>query len=223
MKQRQGKYVMLKKSLLLGALLAGLVGCESAYYSAWEKVGVHKRDIMVDRIEDVRESQQDVKEQFSSALERFTAELNFDGGELEAVYNALNAEYEDSRSEADTLSKRIDAVEGVAEALFDEWQTELNQYSSASLRRQSSDQLKQTRRQYTQMLNTMHTAERKMAPVLNTLQDQVLFLKHNLNARAIASLKTEFKGLKKDIQRLIGDMEHSIKAADTFLATLKQS
>jgi len=214
---------MLKKGLLLSFLLVGVVGCESAYYGAWEKVGVHKRDIMVDRIEEVRESQQDVKEQFSSALERFTAELHFDGGELEEVYKTLNTEYEDSRSEADTLSKRIDAVEGVAEALFDEWQTELDQYSSASLRRQSSDKLKQTRRQYTKMLNAMHNAERKMTPVLDTLQDQVLFLKHNLNARAIASLKTEFKGLKKDIQRLISDMENSIKAADTFLATLKQS
>lgn len=214
---------MLKRSLLLGFLLAGLVGCESAYYGAWEKVGVHKRDIMVDRIEDVRESQQDVKEQFSSALERFTVELNFDGGELEAIYKALNDEYEESRLEADTLSERIDAVEGVAEALFDEWQVELDQYSSASLKRQSADQLKQTRRQYAQMLSAMHNAERKMAPVLGTLQDQVLFLKHNLNARAIASLKTEFKGLRKDIQRLIGDMENSIKAADTFLATLKQS
>jgi len=214
---------MLKKSVLLCFLLIGLTGCESAYYSAWEKVGVHKRDIMVDRIEDVRESQQDVKEQFSSALERFTAELNFDGGELEAIYKALNDEYENSRSEADTLSKRIDAVEGVAEALFDEWQVELDQYSSASLKRQSAAQLKQTRRQYAQMLSAMHNAERKMEPVLSTLQDQVLFLKHNLNARAIASLKTEFKGLKKDIQRLIGDMENSIKAADTFLATLKQS
>jgi hypothetical protein len=214
---------MLNKRLVLALLLVGLVGCESTYYGAWEKLGVHKRDIMVDRIEDVRESQQDVKEQFSSALERFTAELNFNGGELETVYKALNSEYEDSRSEADTLSQRIDAVEGVAQALFDEWQVELDQYSSASLRRQSAEQLKQTRRQYAQMLSAMHNAERKMAPVLDTLQDQVLFLKHNLNARAIASLKTEFKGLKKDIQRLIGDMEHSIQAADTFLATLKQS
>ena len=214
---------MIKRFLMAAFLFAGLAGCESAYYGAWEKVGVHKRDIMVDRIEDVRESQQDVKEQFSSALERFTHELNFDGGALESVYKTLNGEYEDSRSEANALSERIDAVEAVAEALFDEWQAELNQYSSANLRRQSSDQLKQTRRQYTQMLSTMHNAERKMTPVLDTLQDQVLFLKHNLNARAITSLKVEFGSLKKDIQRLIGDMENSIKAADIFLATLKQS
>lgn len=213
---------MLNKYILV-ALLMSLIACESTYYSAWEKVGVHKRDIMVDRIEDVRESQQDVKEQFSSALERFTHELNFNGGELETVYKALDAEYQDSRSEADALSERIESVENVAAALFAEWQAELKQYSNASLRRQSEQQLQQTRRQYTKMLRAMHTAEGKMQPVLDTLQDQVLFLKHNLNARAIASLKTEFGGLKQDIERLIGDMEISIKAADTFLATLKKS
>lgn len=206
--------------LLVVIMAFTLAACESAYYSAWEQIGVHKRDIMVDRIEDVRDAQEDVKEQFSSALERFTHELNFDGGELEQVYKTLNGEYEDSRSEAERLSARIEAVEEVAEALFDEWQTELNQYSSASLRRQSQQQLQQTQSQYQRMLKAMHNAESKMKPVLSTLQDQVLFLKHNLNARAIASLKNEFGGLKQDIQRLIGDMETSIQAADSFLATL---
>ncbi len=214
---------MLNKSWVALLLLITLSGCESAYYSSMEKIGIHKRDIMVDRIEDVRESQQDVKEQFNSALERFTYELNFNGGELEDVYNALNSEYEDSKDEAEELSQRIDAVENVAEALFSEWQAELTEYSNATYRRQSAEDLKQTRRQYTQMLSSMRYAESKMAPVLDALQDQVLFLKHNLNARAIASLKTEFGGLKRDIERLLGDMESSIKAADAFLATLKQS
>ena len=31
-----------------------LTGCQSAYYSAMEQVGYHKRDIMVDRVEDAK-------------------------------------------------------------------------------------------------------------------------------------------------------------------------
>ena len=38
------------------------VGCSRAYYGAMEKVGVHKRDIMVDRVESARDAQQDAKE-----------------------------------------------------------------------------------------------------------------------------------------------------------------
>ena len=215
---------MLKlRALLVVVCLLLVAGCETAYYNAMEKVGVHKRDILVDRVEEVRDAQVDVKEQFSSALERFTHELNFDGGDLQAAYDLISEEYEDSQSRADALSARINSVEDVAEDLFAEWSDELEQYSSANLRRQSESQLRDTRRQYQQMLKAMRTAESKMAPVLTTLKDQTLFLKHNLNARAIASLKTEFGSLKRDINVLIKDVEASIAAADKFMSELTQS
>ncbi|MEC8428661.1 MAG: DUF2959 family protein, partial [Pseudomonadota bacterium] len=152
---------------------------------------------------------------------RFTVELNFDGGELEKVYRTLDEEYQDSLSRAEDLSANIDKVEDVAADLFEEWEQELDQYSNASLKRQSARQLRETKAHYKKMLSAMHSAEKKMFPVLETLHDQVLFLKHNLNARAIASLKGEFGTLKRDIQRLIADMEKSIKASESFMETLQ--
>ena len=44
---------------LLGILLVS--GCETAYYSAMEQVGVHKRDILVDRVDEASEAQEDAK------------------------------------------------------------------------------------------------------------------------------------------------------------------
>ncbi len=211
------------KQIVVGlTILFALSGCETAYYGAMEKVGLHKRDILVDRIEEVRDSQINVKEQFSSALERFTHELNFDGGELAEAYDLVNDEYEDSQTRADELKTNIDSVESVAEALFDEWNTELQEYSNSSLRRQSASKLKDTRRNYERMLKAMRATETKMTPVLDTLRDQSLYLKHNLNARAIASLKSEFSTLKRDIHVLIKDVETSIAAADRFMASLEE-
>jgi hypothetical protein len=43
--------------ILTFALL--LSACESAYYDALEKVGVHKREILIDRIETAQESQEE--------------------------------------------------------------------------------------------------------------------------------------------------------------------
>jgi hypothetical protein len=60
-----------------------------------------------------------------------------------------------------------------------------------------------------------------MDPVLATFHDQVLFLKHNLNARAIASLDTTNNTLQADISRLIADMEASIKESESFIKSLK--
>lgn len=47
--------------------------------------------------------------------------------------------------------------------------------------------------------------------------DQVLFLKHNLNARAIASLKGNVASIESDIAVLIREMEASIREANRFI------
>lgn len=150
-------------------MLALLLGsCESTYYDAMEQIGIHKRDILIDRIVDAQEAQQDGQVQFKNALEQFRSVVNFDGGELETIYDRLNGEYEDSVSAAEEIRDRIDAVESVADALFDEWTTKLGQYRSANLRRESERQLKNTKTRYTRLLTAMRRAERSIEPVLAT-------------------------------------------------------
>jgi len=204
--------------VLLMLLLSG--GCQKAYYSTMEKFGVHKRDIMVERVEEARDSQEEAKEQFQSALEQFSTVLNFKGGKLEDKYKTLQAEYDESEAKAADVNKRIDAVEDVSEALFDEWEDELGQYSSASLRRDSQQKMVQTRIQYVQLITAMRKAEAKIAPVLRAFRDQVLYLKHNLNAQAITSLQSELVGVESDIADLIQEMEKSIGEANSFIKTM---
>jgi septal ring factor EnvC (AmiA/AmiB activator) len=197
-----------------------LAGCQSAYYAAWEKLGVEKRDILVDRVEDARESQEDAQEQFASALEQFSALINFDGGELQDVYEQLNDEYESSSAAADAVTARIDSVESVAEALFDEWNAELDSYTNANLRRDSERQLKQTQRRYAQLVRSMRNAEQTMQPVLASLKDNVLYLKHNLNASAIGALQGELTTIRNDVNRLIKEMNAAIVQSDEFIKSI---
>lgn len=209
-----------RTSVLLTFLL--LVGCQSAYYGALEKVGIHKRDVLVSRIEKSRDAQQEAKEQFASALEQFKSVVQFDGGDLERLYDELNSEYEASQQAADQIKSRIEDVENVAEALFEEWEKELTQYTSASLKRKSAEQLRQTKRRYQSMLKTMKSAERSMYPVLNVFKDQVLFLKHNLNAQAVASIKNEIRSIESNVSQLISQMNHSIDKANQFIQSMEQ-
>ena len=208
--------------LIATAIIAMLVltGCQSAYYAAWEKVGVEKRDILVDRVENAKESQEDAQEEFSSALEAFSAVVAFKGGELEDVYNKLNSEYENSLSAANEVSSRIDKVEGVAEALFDEWEDELEKYQNASLKRESTEKLRDTERRYSALIKTMRKAESRMAPVLSAFQDNVLYLKHNLNASAIGALQGELSTIQNDVDQLIEQMNSAIAESDAFIAAM---
>lgn len=206
----------------LTVLLLLSSGCQKAYYNTMEQFGYHKRDLMASRVTKARDAQEETKEQFETALERFRSVLAFDGGKLEDKYEQLNAEFERSEEKSELVSKRIDDVEDVAEALFEEWEAELKQYSSDSLRRSSMQKLKRTQQQYNQLIGAMKRAEKKIDPVLSAFRDQVLFLKHNLNAQAIASLKSELKNVESDVAVLIRDMEKSIREADAFISEMQK-
>lgn len=202
--------------------IVSIPACSSIYYSSLESIGIPKRNVMVYRVEKARDTQEETKEQFKSALKQFTALTQFDGGDLESQYNKLNSEYEASVDQAQEVRKRIDDIEDVSEALFDEWETEIEQYSSASLKRNSESQLADTRRHYQQLIRAMNRAEAKIEPVLAVFRDQVLFLKHNLNARAIASLKGELRTVESDVSSLIAAMEKSINEANAFIQVIEK-
>ncbi len=198
-----------------------LTACTTMYLEGLEKVGIPKRDVMVYRVEKARDTQQETKEQFKSALEQFTAATNFSGGDLEATYNRLNDAYEASVSKAEEVRTRIADIESVSEALFTEWKQEITQYSSAALRQSSQRKLDTTQTHYHQLIASMKQAEAKIEPILRVFQDQVMFLKHNLNARAIASLKGELGTIQSDVSALITSMEKSINEANAFISTME--
>jgi hypothetical protein len=211
----------MKHSLPLFAVLALLVavssGCSSIYYKTWEKLGWEKRDILVDRVKDARDDQEAAKKQFQTTLDQFKAVTNFNGGDLEAKYKKLSSSYDDCASRAQAVSDRIKSVEKVANDMFAEWQDELKQYNNQQLRSASEKELSDTKARYQQLIGIMKQAESKMSPVLGAFHDQVLFLKHNLNAQAIASLQTTAASIQSDVEKLIADMNNSINEANAFI------
>jgi hypothetical protein len=209
------------RKLLVLSLILFVTGCESAYYDAMERLGIPKREILVDRISEAQQAQQEGQQQFVDALEQFRSVVNFDGGELQQVYDNLNAEFEASEDSAETIRNRIGAVESVAEALFDEWEDELDEYTNTSLRRDSEQQLRATRTRYARLIDAMHRAEATLDPVLDGLRDNVLYLKHNLNARAVTSLSGELDTINTDVEQLIMAMQAAIAESERFIAEMQ--
>ncbi len=208
------------KKLTLFILIISLSSCSSAYYKALEKFGYEKRDLLKSRVIAAKDEQLEAKEQFQSSLEKLSSLINFNGGSLEDKYLETKADYEDSEAKARDVSKKIDSIESVAEDLFAEWEDEIQQYSSSKLRANSQQKLRQTKTRYSPLINSMRKAESKMQPVLFALKDQMLYLKHNLNAQAVSSIKGEFGLIQADINSLIREMNVSIAEADKFVSSL---
>ncbi len=212
---------MLKFLLQIGFVVFFTTGCSQIYYAGMEKVGVHKRDIMVDRVENVQDSQEDAQEEFKSALEQFGSLVTIKESDLKKAYKNFSEQYEDAKEASEDLSKDINKLEDVSLALFKEWEEEITQYQNAKLKSQSKTKLRDTKAKYKKMMQSMRKSEKSMKPILATFYDNVLTLKHSLNAQAIGALQGEFNSLKGNVNVLIGQMNTSIKESNKFIQEMQ--
>ncbi|HLH02547.1 MAG TPA: DUF2959 family protein [Bryobacteraceae bacterium] len=213
----------MRKSAVLALSCLLLSSCSILYFSAMEHLGKQKRDILVQRILAVRKDQQATQEQLKTTLEAFKEVTGFQGGDLEKVYNRLNKEYERCQSRADKLKGRVDSVDQVAQAMFREWDGEIRSMRNRSLRDQSESLLLTARQQHAQYMRKMRRTEENIQPVLQAFHDQVIFLKHNLNARAISSLKKTSAQIDAQASALIRDIDASSQEADRYIQTLSRA
>jgi hypothetical protein len=214
--------VKLTLMILLLAIPFAFSACDTAYINAMDKMGYAKRDLLSSRVKSARDAQADAKKDIQSALDQFGQVVTYQGGDLEATYKKLKSELQRSEDSAEAVRNRIEAVENVADSLFAEWKTELGQYSNADLRRRSEAKLSQTKNRYNDMLGAMKRAEQRIDPVLRPLRDHVLYLKHNLNARALAAMKGELVKVDAQVDQLVREMNRSIAEADKFIQIMER-
>ena len=207
--------------LFLVAVSAALTSCNSVYYSAMEKIGYEKRDLLIRAVKKARGEQKEAGEEFTDALTELKKISGFHGGSLEKAYDSFKAEFDDCERQAAAVRTQVAEVDQVAKDLFREWEREAKQYESATLAADSRRKLADTRARFTQLSRSLHTAEASMDPVLRQFRDQVLYLKHNLNAAAIGSLRGTADNIQTSINRLLDQMNRSIAEADRFIQTLQ--
>ncbi len=216
----QFRYFPLITGVALLCLLS-LTGCTTIYNATMEGVfGYEKRELFKKSVTALQSEQKDAQKEFKDALTRLKELYRFQGGELESVYEKVKSSYERCDGEAKAVHSRIESMEDLAKSMFSEWEKEIQQYSNPNLAATSREQLRQTKERYVQLSKTVREAEASMQPVLRQLKDNVLFLKHNLNASAIGSLQGEATGIQKQIEELLTQMNTAITASDSFIKSL---
>ena len=206
---------------LLGLTTALLLtGCTRTYYKAMATFGKEKRDILVSRVKDSRKDQQQAKEQIKTTMEKFQELTGFQGGSLGKSYKELNSQYEKAADSAQKLHDRINSIDQVSSDMFKEWQKEIDGMENRKLKQQSAAMLRDSRLQEASYIKSMRQTEARMTPVLKAFQDQVTFLKHNLNARAIGSLKGTSARISTDVDVLLTQLDGSMAQADALINSL---
>lgn len=208
---------------VLGLAVLTLPHCSQTYYSVWETFGKDKRDLLRDKVEAVRDQQKETKEQFEDALTRMRKAYGTGGGDLEKMYDTIKADYDQSAAQAKALSDRIARVEKVGNDLFAEWSEEIDEIKDARLKSDSRAKLASTKQRFETMRAAMHRSEKSMTPVLDKFHDQVLYLKHNLNAQAVGNLGGEVKNIERSLTELSKAMNRSIAESEAFIKSLPEN
>lgn len=218
----------MKTIILIIIMSTGLFSCISSIkdavketkYSAYELIGMEKRDLFKRQVKEANSDQKETSESFANALEKLKSIYGFDGGELERKYHSLENSYQSAERKTGEVHRSIAQVETVAKDLFTEWAAEIKQMQSENLKASSRARLSETQKKYNNFYTNLKSSEKKIDPVLAKLKDQVIYLKHNLNAQAITGLKKESVKIQSDIESLMTEMNNSMKSADEFIKTI---
>lgn len=211
------------KKLLIGALsLFFLCSCTTVYYKSWELLGREKRDLLSSNIESLKGEQEDAKEEFSDVLERMRSEYVGEKQSLAETYSDFKSDYDDIKDEVDDVTSRLNRIDGLAKALFKEWLVEANEFDSREYRRKSLAKRGETMRSFNKYMKSTRALEAGMNQSLKSLQDEVVFLKHNLNSQIVSQFNVKLATLEKDMEKIIGKIEKSIEGTDSYIKEIRR-
>jgi DNA-binding transcriptional regulator YbjK len=204
---------------LLLALLC--TSCSTVYYNFWEFLGQEKRELLQSELENITEDQSDAKDEFADTLSKIRSEYSYKEGKLEKTYDELSTDYNSLNDNAKSLSKRIEKAQEIASDLFSEWKSEAKKITNTKFRKDSLSKRVITMTKFKLTVKAIKNVESKMKKVLVKLNDRVLFLKHNLNAKAIGKVKIELMNIEGDIIALIKQINESNEQANSFIKDIK--
>lgn len=210
-------YLYLLSSILAFSLMNG---CATVYYDVWEALGQEKRDLLRSNILKTKKDHHKVEDQFEDTLAKVRATYKLKNPKLESLYDTFKEDYQLSKSKAEQLSRRIETVNNIAQDLFSEWKTESSKIKNDTYRKDSVKKRQLSMVRFGAMMKSMREVEKSLGPVLTKLNDQVLYLKHNLNASSIGAFKGELNSVETEIKNLIAEIQQSNKQADKFIAQL---
>lgn len=194
--------------------------CSTVYYNLWETLGKEKRDLLEMNMQSANEDQEDIEKEYKDSLDRIRKKYSFKEGELEQTYDRLSDDYEDIKNKQDDFSEKLKLISDIAYDLFDEWKKEARALDNKTYKRNSLRKLSSTKSSFSAVLANMKKVESRSSRILKKFHDQVIYIKHNLNAKIVGNLRTELNLLESEMTELIKEIQASRVQATKFISTL---
>ncbi|MEO8601876.1 MAG: DUF2959 family protein [bacterium] len=198
----------------------GLAGCSTVYYAAMEQLGWEPRDVLVSRVETARDALAEAKTRFLDALGAARAVQQATGRDAAAAQKQLRDAYAYANARAQTVRRRLAAVQSAAGELFTEWRDDVATTKDAAARARTQQLHDSAEARYQHLLTSMQSAADAMPPVLDALRDQVALHTATGSAPAANVAADGLAALERAVARSVDDFEQAIAEADVFIKQL---
>jgi hypothetical protein len=107
------------------------------------------------------------------------------------AYKKLVGDLKSTEKKLDGAKKQVASLGKEADKFFKAWEQDLASISSESLRSKSAARMEDAKKRYAELGEILTAASNEFAPVMQNLNDQILYLGRDLSPEAIADLEDE--------------------------------
>jgi phosphoenolpyruvate-protein kinase (PTS system EI component) len=212
------------RAVAAALVLASLPACSFVNNMIRGKTGPADVDDLVAAVEKVNKELDLSKATMLAAVQKLQGATapDFQGDAVKA-HKELVAAVEDSEDQAEDLRKGIEKMQAAAVPVFDQWTKDLEAYSNPEMRQRSQARLSAARERYDSVLAAVEPLLVEYETVNQSLRDHVLFLKHDMNPAALATIQDDVRRVAKDAAGLDGRFNSGRAAATAYIESTAQS
>jgi ElaB/YqjD/DUF883 family membrane-anchored ribosome-binding protein len=198
--------------------IAAIVGASLTVLA--QDQGVKQIEQLIKKANGQVQSITDAKLQLQKTMDAYNAVLAPDVKDRRDAYKKLQKEMSEADKKRAEVSARSTEMNAEADKLFKSWEGSTSAIQTPDLRARSEERLKRTQDRFKDLRETGKSAADLYSPMMKTLQDQVTYLGHDLNAAAATSLKPDADKLNAQAQELYAAIDKVTAAANANISKL---
>ena len=165
----------------------------------------------------------DVLQHVKGMLDSYNVIVGGKSKNVQSDYKKLANALSGTDKKIQSANKGLDSLSKQANKFFVQWEKELPEYSSDSMREKSSARLAAAKEKSRNLAATLGEASKAFEPLMKNLNDQIMFLGRDLSPEAIADLQDEAAQLNKQAESVTASVKDLLTKADQQDAALEES
>jgi ElaB/YqjD/DUF883 family membrane-anchored ribosome-binding protein len=198
-----------------GAVLVVAICCllNVTTVDAQSKKSAKQADSLEKAGESAKSAVQDLLDHLGKMLEGYNSIIDGKAKNTQSAYKKLVGDLKGTEKKIDGVKKQLAGLNKEADRFFKAWEKDLSSISSDSVREKSANRLESAQKRYASIGETLAKARDEFAPVVQNLNDQILFLGRDLSAEAVADLQDEAEELNQQWAEVTEEVKSMLQSA----------